>query len=251
MGTNMIGRFKLNNVYNEDCYKAIKDIPDKSVDLIYTDIPYEYINGGFGGGMLKSEARKKTYIDTIGKFDKGIDYKILDEFVRVCKYIYIYIWCSKEQILPLMKYFVEEKGCMFNILVWCKTNSTPFVNNTFLPNLEYCLVFREKGTKINDGYHLKSKWYMSGTNVEDKKNYGHATIKPLELVERHIALSTQENDIVLDPFAGSSTTLLAAKHLKRRYIGFEIDKEYYDISVKRLSGENIKGELNLFDIDYD
>ena len=90
MGTNMIGRFKINNIYCEDCYTAIKDIPDKSVDLIYTDIPYEYINGGFGGGMLKSEARKKTYIDTIGKFDKGIDYKILDEFVRICKYIYIY-----------------------------------------------------------------------------------------------------------------------------------------------------------------
>ena len=150
-----------------------------------------------------------------------------------------------------MKYFVEEKGCLFNILVWCKTNPTPFANDNFLPDIEYCLIFREKGhTKLNDGYHLKSKWYMSGTNVEDKKNYGHATIKPLELVERHIALSTKENDIVLDPFAGSSTTLLAAKHLHRRYLGFEIDKEYFDTSVKRLSGENIKGELNLFDIDY-
>ena len=86
----MIGRFKLNNVYNEDCYKAIKDIPDKSVNLIYTDIPYDYTNGGKGGGFLKSEARKKTYIDTIGKFDKGINWSILDEFVRVMRYIYIY-----------------------------------------------------------------------------------------------------------------------------------------------------------------
>ena len=248
----MIGRFKLNNVYNEDCYKAIKDIPDKSVDLIYTDIPYDYTNGGKGGGMLKSEARKKTYIETIGQFDKGIKWSILDEFCRIMRYIYIYIWCSKDQILPLMKYFVEEKGCLFNILVWCKTNPTPFANDNFLPDIEYCLVFREKGkTKLNDGYKLKSKWYMSGTNVEDKKNYLHATIKPLDLVERHIALSSQEGDIVFDPFAGSSTTLLAAKHLKRRYIGFEINKEYYDISIKRLHGENIKGELNLFDIDYE
>ena len=87
----MIGRFKLNNVYNEDCYKAIKDIPDKSIDLIYTDIPYDYTNGGKGGGMLKSEARKKTYIETIGKFDKGINWSILDEFVRVMRYIYIYM----------------------------------------------------------------------------------------------------------------------------------------------------------------
>lgn len=80
-----------NNIYCGDCYELIKFIPDKSIDLIYTDIPYDYTNGGKGGGFLKSEARKKTYIDTIGKFDKGINWSILDEFVRVMRYIYIYM----------------------------------------------------------------------------------------------------------------------------------------------------------------
>lgn len=151
-----------------------------------------------------------------------------------------------------MKYFVEEKGCLFNILVWCKTNPTPFANDNFLPDIEYCLVFREKGkTKLNDGYKLKSKWWLSATNVEDKKNYEHATIKPLELVERHIKLSTKENDIVLDPFLGSGTTALAAKHLGRQYIGFEINEKYFKIATDRLQGINAKGEMNLFDIgDY-
>ena len=239
---------ELNKIYLGDAYELIKQVPSKSVDLIYTDIPYDYTNGCGGGGFLKSPSRKKLYIETIGKFDKGIKWSILDEFVRVCKYIYIYIWCSKEQIPYLLNYFVTERNCFFNILVWCKTNPTPFAKNTFLPDLEYCLVFREKGTKLNDGYKLKSKWYLSGTNVEDKKNFGHATIKPCDLVERHIALSTQEGDIVLDPFSGSGTTALACEHLKRNYVGFEIDKEYWENSCKRLQGENIHGELNLFDL---
>lgn len=240
---------KPNNIYLGSCYELIKEMPDKSIDLIYTDIPYDYTNGGKGGGLLKNESRKKTYIDTIGQFDKGIDYSILDEFCRVMRYIYI--WCSKDQILPLMKYFIEQKGCYFNILCWCKTNPTPFADNTFLPDIEYCLIFREKGTKLNDGYHLKSKWYISGANVEDKKKYIHPTIKPLDLVERHIKLSTKENDLILDPFAGSATTLLAAKHLNRQYIGFEINEKYYQIAKDRLQGINQKGELNLFDIDYE
>ena len=88
-----------NNIYCCDCYKAIKDIPDKSIDLIYTDIPYDYTNGGFGGGMLKSEARRKTYIETIGKFDKGINWNILDEFVRIMKDIYIYMVQQKANTL--------------------------------------------------------------------------------------------------------------------------------------------------------
>ena len=79
----------------------------------------------------------------------------------------------------------------------------------------------------------------------------HNTIKPLELVERHILNSTQENDIVLDPFLGSGTTALACKHLNRKYIGFELKKEWYEISNNRLKGLNTKGEINLLDIDYD
>jgi len=56
---------------------------------------------------------------------------------------------------------------------------------------------------------------------------------------------------VFDPFVGSGTTCLAAKHLGCDYIGFEINEKYYDIATKRLKGENQKGELNLFDIDYE
>lgn len=142
-----------------------------------------------------------------------------------------------------------------NILCWCKTNPIPSTNNVWLPDVEYCLVFKEKGaSRYNDGYELKSKWYVSGINQKDKKDYEHPTIKPLELVKRHILHSTQENDIVLDCFLGSGTTAVACKELNRQYLGFEINKEYYDIACDRLKGITVQerkdknaGVLNIFD----
>lgn len=136
-----------------------------------------------------------------------------------------------------MKIFIEKYKCRFNILVWCKSNPTPATNNVWLPDLEYCLVFKEKGApRYNDGYELKSKWYLSPINKSDKDLYYHPTIKPLELVKRHILHSTKENDVVLDCFLGSGTTAVACKELNRQYIGFEINKEYFEIAQDRLSG---------------
>lgn len=145
-----------------------------------------------------------------------------------------------------MKYFVERKKCVFDLLVWCKTNPTPFVKNTWLPDLEYCFCIREKGTGLNDGYELKSKYHIGQTNVKDKELFKHPTIKPLELVKRHILHSTKPNDIVLDCFCGSGTTCLAAKETGRRYIGMEIDKEYHKIAVDRLNGITANGQTSIF-----
>lgn len=132
-------------------------------------------------------------------------------------------------------------------MVWCKTNPIPICNNNWLSDIEYCLVFKGKGApKYNDGYNLKSKWFISPTNIEDKKNYLHPTIKPLELVKRHIKHSTKEGDIVLDCFAGSGTTLKACKDLNRQYIGFEINEKYYNIAKDRLNNINAKGQVSLF-----
>ena len=69
------------------------------------------------------------------------------------------------------------------------------------------------------------------------------------MVERHIKLSTQEGDTVLDPFIGSGTTALACKHLNRNCIGFEINEDYYNIACDRLKGIDANGELNLFDLE--
>ena len=119
-------------------------------------------------------------------------------------------------------------------------------NDMWLPDVEYCLCIKEaKAPRYNDGYELKSKWYMSVKNKSDKDLFNHPTIKPLDLVKRHILHSTQPNDIVLDCFCGSGTTCLACKETSRRYIGMEIDKEYHRIAVNRLNGITASGQMSI------
>ena len=190
--------------------------PDKSIDCIYTDIPYLYNQGGSGGSselgertakkrlelmgalegfsnadmtygeMLKNAKKEQKVYNDYVSIEDGINYNILNEFVRVMKRINIFIWCSKLQLLEIMKFFIEEHNCYFELIVWCKTNPTPTTNNSWLPDLEYCLYFREKGVSLNEGYDLKSKWYDSPINKRDKDRFNHPTIKPLDLVKRHI-----------------------------------------------------------------
>lgn len=239
-----------NKIYFGDAYELIKQIPDKSIDLIYTDPPYDFHSGTAVSGGIFKDRECKPYQDVVdAKLNAGIDNSILDEFVRILKHIYIYIWCNKSQIPFYLNYFLSYPNISFEILTWHKKNPSPITRNTFLPDTEYCLMFREKGVcLLNDGYELKHKYYISSTNKDDKDDYLHPTIKPIEFVEKHIAHSTQVGDIVFDPFLGSGTTALAAKHLGRKYIGFEINETYYKIAVDRLQGINQKGEMNLFDI---
>lgn len=141
------------------------------------------------------------------------------------------------QILDIMNFYIKEHNCRFEMLTWCKTNPTPQCNGTWLPDIEYCLVFKEAGTpKYNDGYENKSKWYISGINKKDKDLYNHPTIKPLELVERHLKHSCKEGMVVFDPFIGSGTTAVACKNLGIDYLGFEINKDFYNIALDRLNG---------------
>lgn len=153
-----------------------------------------------------------------------------------------------------MKFFIENYNCLFQPIVWCKTNPIPFGANNFLADKEYCYCFYESGVKFNDGWEHKATYYCSSINKADKDLFEHPTIKPLEMVKNHILNSTQPNDIVLDCFLGSGTTAVACKELGRQYIGFEINKKYYDIACDRLKGVSVqerkmmnKGQLSLFD----
>lgn len=135
-----------------------------------------------------------------------------------------------------MNYFIVQNDYMWELLTWNKTNPQPCTNNVWLPDLEYCLYFREQGVRLNDGYENKSKWYCSPINQKDKAEYDHPTIKPLELVKRHLKHATNPNDVVLDCFLGSGTTYIAALEEGRRCIGFEKDKHFYEVAVNRANG---------------
>ena len=233
-----------NKIHLGDCYELIKKIPDKSIDCIYIDIPYLFDEHG-GGNSKLAHRIKKLNSKELNKISSGIDYKIFDEFKRVMKKINIFIWCSKLEIRDVLNYF-DDENIRYEILTWNKTNPTPSCNNKWLPDIEYCLYFREKGVKLNDGYELKNKWYSSPINKFDKDLYDHPTIKPLELVKKHILHATQPDSIVLDCFCGSGTTCVVCKETGRRYIGIEIEPKYYKIAVNRLNGITADGQTSIF-----
>jgi len=247
---------KVNNIYHENSYELIKEMEDNSVDCIYTDVPYLYDTGGGGNSLLSKRIIKIDKELEDAEIVSGFNYDILDDFVRVMKKVNIIIWFSKLQMQYILNYFMNlDKEIYFEPLIWCKVNPTPATNNTWLPDLEYAFHFREKGVKLNDGYNLKSKWYVSPINKKDKDLYDHPTIKPLELVKRHILHITQENDIVFDPFLGSGTTAVACSEIGRKYIGIEKNEEYYNIAVDRLNGitqqdrrEKEQGIITIFDL---
>ena len=234
---------EVNKIHLGDSYELIKQIPDKSIDLIYTDIPYDF-QSGKGGGFMRERVRRVRDVELVG-LDNGIDYTLLDELFRVMKDINIFIWCNKQQIPTILNYFIAKEA-LFEILTWNKENPIPMTNNLWLSDIEYCLYFRSRGVKLNDGYELKSKWHTSPINMDDKNEFGHPTIKPLELVKRHILHTSKPNDIVLDPFMGSGTTAVASKELGRQYVGMEIEPKWHKIAVDRVSGINAKGQVSLF-----
>lgn len=180
---------KLDEIYLGDAYKLIKDLPDKSVDLIVTDPPYE-IKGldGRKSGILKKQHH--SYVEEIKTIVSGINLDILPELVRVMKKINIYLWCNKEQIYDYLTFFVKERKCNWEMIIWAKNNPAPFLNEHYLKDKEYCLFFWEKGVKVSPTWKTGNTVYLTNTNIEDKKLYGHPTIKPLEIIENLIMNSS-------------------------------------------------------------
>ena len=231
-----------------DCLELLKSIPDNSIDLIVTDPPYVVETQGAGFFGKKSDEYsmnykgKKAYtyggeryvMKEISNMSDGFSENILDELCRVMKKINLYIWCSQKQLYQLINYFVIKKKCNWNLITWHKTNPIPACGNKYLTDTEYCLFFREKGVKIQGSFETKFTYYVTPLNSKDKKQYGHPTIKPLDIIKNFIINSSNEGDIILDPFMGSGTTPVACVETNRHYIGFEIDENYYNIACKRL-----------------
>lgn len=218
-----------------DCLQGLRLIPDKSIDLIVTDPPYqidgihEYKGNDLGKRLINYQG--KLMDDNLVS---GFDTAILDEMYRVMKVPNIYIWCNIAQVPMYIKYFVIEKACKMDILIWHKTNPMPCCNNKWLTDKEYCLYFRKGGYCNPSGYaEAKTVWHLP-TNVKDKKLYGHPTIKPLPIIENIIRNSSKEGDVVLDAFMGSGTTAVACIKNNRKYLGFENNEVYYEVAQNRI-----------------
>ena len=220
---------------NGDAYKLIKSIPDKSIDLIITDPPYLFKIDGAKGCFGTDLARLKN---DIGFISTGFDLSILDEFKRVMKKVNIYIWCSNMQLRSMLDYF--DGGYNVQVLAWIKTNPIPAIHNRYCSDIEYCVFAREKGVPLYTTINTGHKAYISPLNVEDKKYYKHPTIKPLGFIENMVENSSKKGDVVLDPFMGSGTTGVACAELDRSFIGFEIEKRWFDVAKQRIKYTNVK-----------
>ena len=176
----------LDVIYNKDCIKGLKEMPDKSIDLVVMDPPYEMDTSG--GGAFGSF--NKLYHSSLTSISKGISNDVLDLLVQKMKAINMYIWCNKAQLRQYLDY-LDDRGCMIDLLTWHKTNPTPTCNNKYLSDTEYLIFAREKGVKLYGSYETKRKYWVTSLNTDDKKKYGHPTIKPLEIIKNLILNSSR------------------------------------------------------------
>ncbi len=228
---------EMNKIYNENCLEGMKRIPDNSIDLIVTDPPYEFETRGSGFH------KKRDYYDEIAArgLAKGITEEYLVEMERIMKSTNIYLFCNKNQLRMYFDFY-KEKNC--DLLVWHKLNPIPIVNNKYLSDVEYIFFARDKGVRVAGVYHSLSKVYTSNVNKKDLNMFHHPTVKPLPLVQRLITNSSNVGDVVFDPFLGSGTTAVAAMNENRKFLGFEINNEYYNTALKRINDN--KNQLTLF-----
>lgn len=241
-------------IFLQDCLEGLKYLPNKCVDLVVTDPPYVLDTQGAGFFGKKSDEYslkykgKKAYtyggeryvMKEINGIKDGFDDSILDELCRVMKKINIYIFCSQKQIMHYLDYFVTKRGCNWNLISWHKTNPTPACGNKYLSDTEYALFFREQGVKLYGSFDTKRTFYVTKSNMQDKRLYSHPTIKPLDIVKNMIVNSSERGGVILDPFIGSGTTAVAAKKLDRHYIGYEINETYYNTALRRINEQQLE-----------
>ena len=168
-----------------DCLKLMSKLPDKAVDLVVTDPPYD-VHAGKGGGAF---GNRNSYKE-IEFMSNGFNETVLDELMRVMKKTNIYIFCSQKQIPFLIDYFVHKHACNWNLLTWHKTNHVPACNNKYLSDTEYIFFARAKGVPIYGEYSTKKTYYVTPLNTKEKKLYKHPTVKPQMILKNLIRFHT-------------------------------------------------------------
>lgn len=226
---------KINKIYNMDAYEGMQQLPDNSIDLVITDPPYQIsCKDPTGAGFIKKE-NKRHLINIKKSFGVEFDpLQLLEQLQRVTKKFNAYIFTNKNLLYEYIK-FARDNDYVFDILLWLKPNPVPINNAHYLCDKEYIVYIRERGVMFNSKLDYENYYTYQSIAIGSKAKYNHPTIKPIKLLINPIKISSNEGDVILDPFMGSGTTAVAAKQLKRKYIGFEIDPEYVKIIKQRLA----------------
>lgn len=247
-----VGEFELNKIYCMDCLEGLKKIPNESIDLISTDPPY--------GINFKSNYRKEKF-DYLEN-DDNLDFlePFIKESFRVLKEnTHIYIWCRWDvyhKFYEVISKYFKIKNCL---IIKRVNTSMGDLEGQFAYFYEMC-IFAHKGRRtfnktnltMKDGKsHKRFKEDTSTTGFinrysdliesmpsgENRYLMVHPTQKAEQINKFFIQLSSNKDEIILDPFIGSGTTAVACKQLNRNFIGFEISQEYVDIANNRLNQE--------------
>ena len=213
----------MHKLYNGDCLEVMDRLieEDIKVDCILTDPPY--------GMNFKSNHRKNKYEKI--ENDNNLNFLPL-LFNKLYKILndnsHIYCFCSWHNI-DKFKIEFEKYFKLKNIIVWEKNNtSMGDLKGSYAPKHEFIL-YGHKGRRLRNGFR-----YADIIKAKRTNNKLHPTQKPVDLLELLLKQSTNENEIVLDCFMGSGSTGVACVNTGRKFIGIELDKNYFDIASKRI-----------------
>ena len=220
-------------LHNGDCVAYMAGMPDKSVDLLLTDIPYGEVNRDSNG--LRN--LDKGGADTVC-FDLRA---VAESFVRLTRGS-IYVFCGTEQVSLLRSVFVKH-GLSTRLLVWEKTNPSPMNGeHLWLSSIECCVFGKFSGAPFNGHCESAVLRYPVASGQE------HPTQKPLDLFKRLVSTSSDLGQTVFDPFMGSGTSGVAALYWDRNFIGCEIDPRFFKIAERRIRDEEAQGKLFTADV---
>lgn len=234
-------------LYHGDCFEVIRALEKSSIDMIFADPPY-YLSGG--GSTCKNGNRVSV---NKGKWDKSIDiddiHKFNKSWIRLCKRVLkecatLWISGTYHNIYSVGLSLQELEFKILNNIIWEKANPPPNLGCRCFTHSTETILWAKLGKckhrfnyklmrEINNNKQMKDIWKFSSATKREKLSGKHPTQKPLALLERIILASTNIGDLLLDPFSGSGTTIIAATKLERRCVGIEKEKEYCDLIIKR------------------
>jgi site-specific DNA-methyltransferase (adenine-specific) len=244
-------------VYLADCVELMRLMPAGSVDVIFADPPYRLSTGGVTvrSGRL-APVDKGGWDRSLGSFEKDHEFNVrwLREARRVLKPDGT-LWVSgTHHIIFSLGFALQRLGFrIINSLVWEKPDPPPNALHTAFTHAHETLLWAGKGrghtfnyelvNSLNPDGQLSSVWRIPTVPQTEKLHGRHPTQKPLRLLRRALLASSGEGDLVFDPFCGSGTTAVAAKELRRFFVGAEIERGFCELAGRRIGGTERGGVL--------
>ena len=219
---------------NGNCYKLLSEVPNNSIDLILTDPPYNI--GPCSTGNIKFKSRKFFNLDIADWDHKPLNIsKLHKEFTRILKPKgNLFVFTNYNLIGDFHRLF-DPTFDTFQIFVWHKTNPPPKVRKSgFISSCELIICCWNKGHTFNFGLQKEMHNHFEAPICMGLERLDHPTQKPLHILKHIVKIASNPKDTVLDCFMGVGSTGQAAMELKRHFIGFEINKNYFDQAKKRL-----------------